>query len=89
MFLLRGNPLRDESGNIVKWYGTNVDIEDRKRSEEALRESEERFRLIVDGIAGLVAIMSPTVNSRRRSTARVLAYFGKTVEGLKEWSTSS
>ncbi|MGA9020197.1 MAG: PAS domain-containing protein [Terracidiphilus sp.] len=87
-FLLRGNPLRDESGNIVKWYGTNVDIEDRKRSEEALRESEERFRLIVDGIAGLVAIMSPT-GELEVVNRQVLAYFGKTVEGLKEWSTSN
>jgi PAS domain S-box-containing protein len=38
-FLFRANPLRDESGNIVKWYGINFDIEDRKRAEEALRSS--------------------------------------------------
>ena len=37
-------PLRDEQGNIVKWYGSSTDIEDRKRAEEALRESEQRFR---------------------------------------------
>jgi PAS domain S-box-containing protein len=37
-------PLRDEVGNIVKWYGTSIDIEDRKQAEEALRESEQRFR---------------------------------------------
>jgi PAS domain S-box-containing protein len=39
-FLFRANPVRDESGNIVKWYGINFDIEDRKRAEEALRTSE-------------------------------------------------
>jgi len=39
-FLFRANPLRDESGSIVKWYGINFDIEDRKRAEEALRSSE-------------------------------------------------
>jgi PAS domain S-box-containing protein len=33
----RGVPLRDEDGNIVKWYGVTTDIEDRKRAEEALR----------------------------------------------------
>jgi len=32
-FLFRANPLRDESGQIVKWYGTNTDIDDRKRAE--------------------------------------------------------
>jgi len=32
----RGVPLRDEDGNIVKWYGVTTDIEDRKRFEEAL-----------------------------------------------------
>jgi PAS domain S-box-containing protein len=43
-FLFRGVPLRDEHRNIVKWYGSSTDIEDRKRAEEALRESEQRFR---------------------------------------------
>jgi PAS domain S-box-containing protein len=38
-FLIRALPLRDETGNIVKWYGTMTDIEDRKRSEEALRRA--------------------------------------------------
>ncbi|HTP05243.1 MAG TPA: sigma 54-interacting transcriptional regulator [Nitrospirota bacterium] len=32
--------LRDERGNILKWYGTSIDIEDRKRAEEAVRRSE-------------------------------------------------
>jgi PAS domain S-box-containing protein len=39
-FLVRTEPLRDERGNIVKWFGSSVDIEDRKRAEEALRESQ-------------------------------------------------
>jgi C4-dicarboxylate-specific signal transduction histidine kinase len=43
-FLFQADPLRDEAGNIVKWYGSSTDIEDRKRAEEALRESEQRFR---------------------------------------------
>jgi PAS domain S-box-containing protein len=43
-FLFRAEPLRDELGNIVKWYGSSTDIEDRKRTEVALRESEQRFR---------------------------------------------
>src|SRR6266436_5477933 len=43
-FLFRGVPLRDDHGNIVKWYGSSTDIEDRKRAEEALRDSEQRFR---------------------------------------------
>ena len=42
--LMHSTPLRDEVGNIVKWYGTSIDIEDRKQAEEALRESEQRFR---------------------------------------------
>jgi PAS domain S-box-containing protein len=42
-FLVRGVPLRDQHGEIVKWYGTLTDIEDRKRAErerERLRELE-------------------------------------------------
>jgi PAS domain S-box-containing protein len=47
-FLSRAQPLRDELGNIVKWYGTDTDIEDQKRAEDALRESEQRFRDFTD-----------------------------------------
>jgi PAS domain S-box-containing protein len=36
-FLARGVPQRDAEGRIVRWYGTNTDIEDRKRAEEELR----------------------------------------------------
>lgn len=39
-FLFRASPLRDESEKIVRWYGTNTDIEDRKQAEERLRRSE-------------------------------------------------
>ena len=47
-FLSRAQPLRDELGNIVKWYGVDSDIEDQKRAEDALRESEQRFRDFAD-----------------------------------------
>jgi PAS domain S-box-containing protein len=39
-WLIRNVPLRDEHGQIVKWYGTAVDIEERHRAEDALRRSE-------------------------------------------------
>jgi PAS domain S-box-containing protein len=39
-FLLRTNPLRDESGKTFKWYGIKTDIDDRKRAEEDLRRSQ-------------------------------------------------
>ena len=39
-WLIRNVPLRDELGNVIKWYGTSIDIEDRKRAEEKLRRSE-------------------------------------------------
>ena len=78
-FLFRGNPLMDGSGKVVKWYGTNTDLEDRKCAEDTLRNSEQAFRLIVDGIAGLVAIVTATgvVEAVNR---QVLDYFGKTVD---------
>jgi PAS domain S-box-containing protein len=38
--LIRNVPLRDKLGNIVSWYGTAIDIEERHRAEDALRRSE-------------------------------------------------
>lgn len=47
-FLVRAEPLRDEKGTIVKWYGSNTDIEDRKNATEALRKSETQWREVFE-----------------------------------------
>src|SRR6201988_2274650 len=52
-FLFRATASRDDNGRVVKWYGTNTDIEERKRAEQALRRSEaylaEAQRLTLTG----------------------------------------
>jgi len=45
-FLARALPMRDESGAITRWYGTATDIDDQKRTEYALRESETSLRAL-------------------------------------------
>ena len=86
-FLFRASPLRDEFGKVVKWYGTNTDIEDRKRAEEALRSNEQNLRLIVDSIPGLVVTTTPE-GEIELLNRQVLEYFGKTAEELSHWKTS-
>lgn len=44
-FLTRAQPLKDRDGRVVQWFGTNTDVDELKRTEAALRESEERLRL--------------------------------------------
>lgn len=47
--LVRNVPLRDERGNIVKWYGTGLDIEDRQRAESLLAGEKRILEMIVKG----------------------------------------
>src|SRR3984893_9993399 len=46
-FLFRVEPLFDETGNIVKWYGTNTDIDDRKWAEAVLAAEKKILELII------------------------------------------
>ena len=86
-FLLRGSPLLDERGVVERWFGTNTDLEERARAEDALRLSAEGLRLIVDTIPGLVAIMNAG-GELELVNRRVLEYFGRTLDELKDWGTS-
>ena len=47
-FLVRYNPLRDDQGNIIRWYATGTDIEDRKRAEERMRDENLALREQID-----------------------------------------
>ncbi|HEX4650710.1 MAG TPA: PAS domain S-box protein [Granulicella sp.] len=80
-FLFRGVPLRNQAGDIVQWYGTNTDIEDRKRAEEALLESERSLRLIIDTIPALVWSALPD-GTLECVNQRVVDYLGVTIQEL-------
>jgi formate hydrogenlyase transcriptional activator len=58
-FLFRAEPLRDESGNIVNWYGTDTDIDDLKRAEAKLRQDEEELRRMTDAIPQTIIVVNP------------------------------
>jgi PAS domain S-box-containing protein len=47
-FKARALPVRDDAGHIIKWYGTNTDIEEFRRIEQAIRKSEHQLRLVTD-----------------------------------------
>jgi len=56
-FLVRTTPLRDDKGNILKWYGTSTDIEERKRAEEAVRENRQLLEFVLQTLPVGVAVM--------------------------------
>jgi PAS domain S-box-containing protein len=84
-FLFRTDPLRNESGNVVRWYGTITDIDDRKRLEETLRANELSLRQIVDNIPGFVHTTS-AMGEIEFISRQTLEFYGKTEEELKDWS---
>jgi PAS domain S-box-containing protein len=55
-FLFRAEPVRDDHGDVVKWYGANTDIDDRKRA-EALLAAEKRTLEMIAGGAPLTDIL--------------------------------
>jgi formate hydrogenlyase transcriptional activator len=85
-FLFRCSPLREALGKVTQCYVTSSDIDDRKRLEDALRASEESFRLIVDSIPGLVFTATPD-GEVEFVNRQLQEYFGRSFDELKRWST--
>jgi PAS domain S-box-containing protein len=63
-FLIRAVPLRDKKGNVLKWYGTTTDIEDRRRAEEALLEAQGKLAQVtrMQAMGELAAAIAHEVN---------------------------
>jgi formate hydrogenlyase transcriptional activator len=71
-FLIRAEPVRDEHGKIVRWYGTSTDIEELKRAEKELRD-------LIDYVPQLIVIREPDGRSVYANRA-TLDYLGRTFE---------
>jgi PAS domain S-box-containing protein len=77
-----GGQTENETGKLVRWYGTAIDIEDRKGAEQALRKSEERWRSVFENSAIGVALTD--LNGRFLATNHVYqTIVGYTEEELR------
>ncbi|MEG4808325.1 PAS domain S-box protein [Microcoleus sp. F8-D3] len=77
-FQVRGVPIPNEDGSIREWVGTCTDIDDRKRAEDALKQSEERYRSLIAATSQMVWITD--ADGRCQDTPSFRAYTGQTVE---------
>ncbi|BCL79450.1 PAS domain-containing sensor histidine kinase [Ktedonobacteria bacterium brp13] len=86
-FLTRALPVRDETGQIVKWFGTSTDIEDQKRTEEALRQSQEQVHALMNSsIIGIFLAEGENIVDANDTYLRMTGYTRKDLcEGRVNW----
>src|SRR6266576_2587006 len=72
-FLVRSNPLRDDQGQLVRWYIACTDIEDRKKAEERLQEENVALREEIDKTSMFEEIVgaSPALNALLSRVSKV------------------
>jgi PAS domain S-box-containing protein len=80
-FHVRGLPLRDTEGGIVRWYNLVTDIDERKRAEEKLRQSERELRQLLNLTPLHISEFGPDGTPLYNNQA-ALEYYGHTLE---EW----
>src|ERR1700751_1066018 len=85
-FLIRYNPLIDETGNVLRWYATGTDIEDRKKAENKLRQEERELRQLIDFLPQHVLVLDKD-GILPQANKTMLDYKGCTLEEMKGGGT--
>jgi PAS domain S-box-containing protein len=80
-FEVRGEPSRASDGRVLNWYGVLIDIDDRRRAEGALRESEFKLRQIIETVPSLLWSLGPD-GEQTQLNQRALDYIGVRFEEL-------
>jgi formate hydrogenlyase transcriptional activator len=80
-FLIRVVPQLDAERNLVRWFGSNTDIEDRKTAEKKLLEDERELRRITDAIPQTIVVQDPSGHPLYANQA-VLDYTGLTMQDV-------
>ncbi|HYZ85595.1 MAG TPA: sigma-54-dependent Fis family transcriptional regulator [Bryobacteraceae bacterium] len=80
-FLVRIEPVRDETGKIVRWYGTSTDIEALKQTQLKLREEERELRRITDVFPQAIIVLDPS-GAPLYANEATLKYTGRTIEDI-------
>jgi len=79
--LIRRSPFKDERRNVTRWYGTGIDIEERKQAEQKLKEQEMELRQVLDLTPQLIGVFGPN-RQRLYANRTLLDYLGLS---LDEW----
>jgi len=85
-FLVRYNPLLDGNGQIIRWYATGTDIEDRKQAETKLRQEERELRQLIDFLPQHVLVLDKD-GTLLQVNKTMLDYKGLTLEEMKGGGT--
>ncbi len=81
----RGRPLRDATGQVSRYLGIVVDITDRKRAEQLIRESEKKHRLLIENLHAGVLVCDPDTNIKlcNKVAARIMGLSPDEITGRK------
>ena len=80
-FEVRGEPSRAGDGRVLSWYGVLLDIDDRRKAEDALRESEYKLRQIIETVPSLLWSLGPD-GEQTQLNQQALDYIGVRFEDL-------
>ena len=81
-FLIRYNPMLDETGKVVRWYATGTDIEDRKQAENKLRQDELELRQLIDFLPEHVIVLDKQ-GTLLQVNETMLDYLGYSLDEMK------